>query len=130
MLLLPQARARYDGERLQLISVETAAGWHHDLWLPGYAWAETPQRWPVPGLAADGHAFQHLDLRRAVRQLAAAERQSGEWQLAERISFFSTLPGRGYPVLLSFLSDGASAPSSLSPAFVGACICEALGDVQ
>jgi hypothetical protein len=130
MLLLPHARARYDEQRLQLISAETAAGWHHDLWLPGYAWAETPHRWPIPGLAADGHAFQHAGLRRAVQQLAAAERQPGEWQLAERVAFHGTLPGRGYPVLLSFLERGASAPSSLSPAQVEACIADALGDAS
>jgi hypothetical protein len=125
-LLLPHARARYDDQRLQLISVETAVGWHHDLWLPGYAWAETPHRWPVPGLAADGHAFHHAGLQRAVRQLAAAERQPGAWQLAERVAFFGTLAGRGYPVVLSFMHQGASAPSSLGPSFVEDRVAEAL----
>jgi hypothetical protein len=130
MLLLPHARARFDGQRLQFISVETAAGWHHDLWLPGYAWAETPHRWPIPGLAADGHAFHHDGLQRAVRQLTEAERQPGEWQLAARISFSSTLPGRGYPVVLSFIRQGASAPSSLTPAFVEGRLAEALEGLQ
>lgn len=130
MLLLPHARARDDEQRLQLVSVETAAGWHHDLWLPGYAWAETPNRWPVPGLAADGHAFQHAGLRRALQRLATAERQRGEWQLAEHIAFHRALPGRGYPVLMSFMDQGASAPSSLSPSRVADCLAEALEDVQ
>jgi hypothetical protein len=129
-LLLPHARARHDEQRLQLISVETAAGWHYDLWLPGYAWAETPRRWPIPGLAADGHAFQHDGLHRAVRQLAAAERLPGEWQLAGRISFFGTLPGRGFPVLLSFMDRGTSARSSLKPSFVEDRIAEALEGMQ
>jgi hypothetical protein len=34
-LLLPQARARLDAERVQLVSVETPGGWYYDLWYPG-----------------------------------------------------------------------------------------------
>ncbi len=52
-LLLPQARARFDRERLQLVSVEADSGWYHDLWYPGYVWAETPESWRPDGLVLE-----------------------------------------------------------------------------
>jgi hypothetical protein len=47
-ILLPQVRARCDAERACLVSVERKTGWFHDLWLPGYLWADTEGLWRVP----------------------------------------------------------------------------------
>jgi hypothetical protein len=125
-LVWPQARARLDRERLHLVSVETDAGWHHDLWDPGYAWAETPRSWRPPGLAAQGdsnvHVLDHPALAAAVDDLARRERGAGQWTLARRVTPFSSLDGRGFPVVLAFLADARPAASSLSPDTVAAAL--------
>lgn len=48
-LLWPQVRALWDAERVCLVSVERKTGWFHDLWFPGYLWADTEGKWIVPG---------------------------------------------------------------------------------
>jgi len=40
ILFWPQARAKSDAERMCLVSIESPAGWHYDLWFPGYLWAD------------------------------------------------------------------------------------------
>ena len=129
-LLWPQARARFDRERVHLVSVEGEAGWYHDLWYPGYAWAETPRSWRPAGLRAQGdsntYLVDHPALADAVDGLARLERASGQWTLARRLTPFSTLEGRGFPVVLSFLGDDAPATSSLEPDLVA----ERLADVH
>jgi len=121
-LLWPQARARFDRERVHLVSVEAEAGWYHDLWYPGYAWADTPRSWRPAGLSAQGdsntHVLDHPALADAVDGLARLERASGQWTLARRLTPFSSLEGRGFPVVLSFLADDGPATSSLEPELV------------
>jgi hypothetical protein len=121
-LLWPQARARFDRERVHLVSVEADAGWYYDLWYPGYVWAETPRSWRPDGLKAQGdsneHVLHHPALTDAVDALGKLERAAGQWTLARRLTPFSTLKGRGFPVVLSFLSDDGPATSSLEPALV------------
>jgi hypothetical protein len=121
-LLLPQARARFDRERVHLVSVEAGAGWYYDLWFPGYAWADTPQSWRPPGLSAledsNTHRLDHAALAEAVDELTRLERASGQWTLARGLTPFSTLEERGFPVVLSFLADDGPAPSSLEPELV------------
>lgn len=121
-LLWPHARARFDRERIQLVSVETAGGWYHDLWYPGYVWAETPHSWRPAGLTAQGdsneYAFVHPELSAAVEELARLERADGQWTLAQQVTPFRSLHGRGFPVMLSFLTDARPAASSLAPALV------------
>jgi hypothetical protein len=121
-LLSPQARARFDRERVHLVSVEAEAGWYHDLWYPGYVWADTPRSWRPPGLCAqedsNTHLVEHPALAEAVDGLTRLERASGQWTLARDLTPFSTLEGRGFPVVLSFLADDGPAPSSLEPEFV------------
>lgn len=128
-LLWPQARARFDRERVHLVSVEAEAGWYHDLWVPGYAWADTPRSWRPAGLRADGdsntHLLVHPSLADAVTELARLERARGRWKLARRVSPFSSLEGRGFPVILSFLTDDRPAPSSLEPELVAQRLAEA-----
>jgi hypothetical protein len=121
-LLLPHARARWDRDRVQLVSVEATNGWYHDLCYPGYAWAETPRSWRAPGLVSAGtsnlHGLDHQPLANAAGTLAREETARGEWALARQLSPFSSLSGRSFPVVLSFMADGAPAPSALPPAVV------------
>jgi hypothetical protein len=121
-LLWPQARARFDRERVHLVSVEAEAGWYHDLWYPGYTWADTPRSWRPAGLSAQGdsnnHVLDHAALADAVDGLARLERASGQWTLARRLTPFSSLKGRGFPVVLSFLAHDEPATSSLEPDLV------------
>jgi hypothetical protein len=121
-LLSPRARARFDRERVHLVSVETDGGWYHDLWYPGHVWAETPGLWRPAGLRAQGdsntHLLEHPALADEVSELARLERASGRWTLARRLTPFSALEGRGFPVVLSFLDGDRPAPSSLDPELV------------
>jgi hypothetical protein len=123
-LLSPHARAKHDAQRAQLVSVETDDGHHHDLWLPGYTWAETVGWWRPPGITNTGSSNTH-ELRLAaldelVAELTALETARGRWALARRLTPFATLAGRGFPVVLSFLLDGAPAPSALRPETIAA----------
>ena len=131
-LLWPQARARFDRERVHLVSVETETGWYHDLWYPGYAWAETPRSWRPAGLRAQGdsntHLLHHPALADAVDGLASLERASGQWTLARHLTPFSSLEGRGFPVVLSFLADDGPAMSSLEPDLVAERLAKAYCD--
>src|SRR5262245_1610367 len=119
VLLLPQARARRDEQALQLLSVPGPQGWFHDLLYPGYCWAETPGRWRPPGLVTDTargqYRLESAALHRAAASLNAAERRRGRWCVAESMSPFGGLRGRGFPVVLSMLEGDAIAPSSLAP---------------
>ena len=119
VLLLPQARARRDGQRVQLISVAGADGWYHDLLYPHYCWAETPHRWRPPGLHHDRrtnrHRLHHAPLHRIAGALNDAERGRGRWRVAEQLSPFGALPGRGFPVVLSCLHGDAPVPSTIAP---------------
>jgi hypothetical protein len=131
-LLWPQARARFDRERVHLVSVEAEAGWYHDLWYPGYAWADTPRSWRPAGLVAQGdsneYLLDHPLLADAVDGLARLERARGQWTLARRLTPFSALEGRGFPVVLSFLADGAPAASSLEPELLAERLAEVCRD--
>jgi hypothetical protein len=131
-LLWPQARARFDRERVHLVSVEAAAGWYHDLWYPGYAWADTPRSWRSSGLRAQGdsnsHLLDHPPLADAVDRLARLERAFGQWTLARHVTPFSSLDGRGFPVVLSFMADDAPAASSLEPGLVAEHLAKAYTD--
>lgn len=122
-ILPPHARARRDGERVQLVSVEAEGGWYYDLWYPGYTWADTVGRWRPPGVrpagSSNAHQFLHPPLRAGVDALADREKGAhGRWTLAGMLSPFASLEGRNFSVVLSFLADGAPAPSSLPPAKV------------
>lgn len=101
-------------ERVHLVSVESpSGGWHHDLWYPGYCWAETPDSWRPPGLRlledSNEYAFDHPALSAAVAALPAP------WTLATH------LKGRGFPVVVSSMDACALDPeivaASLSRAF-------------
>lgn len=109
-LLWPQARARVDEQKISLISVEGDGGWFHDVWYPGYSWAETPDRWrPTDITSAE-------PLRTAIAELAKAERNPGRWWTADELSLSGQQRGRPFPIVASFLS-GYNQPtvSSITP---------------
>ncbi len=119
--LWPQVRNREHGERVQIVSAPAADGWLHDVWAPSYAWAETPNRWSLPGLVSTGDSNQwivdHEPLRNAAAALNAIETAPGRWVAAERLTPWNTLSGRSFPVVLSFLALDADhpSPSGLDP---------------
>ncbi|MEO7095535.1 MAG: DUF6687 family protein [Polyangiales bacterium] len=125
--LWPHARRRRYGQHAELVSVRATEGWFHDLWLPGYVWADTPNRWSVPGLLATGSSnewrIERPTLRLAFSKLRDAEHGTGTWTIADRLTPFATLNGRGFPVVASFVDDaGAPAVSSLDPSTVAAVL--------
>jgi hypothetical protein len=129
--LWPHVRNRRHGEALHLVSTEAADGWAHDLWLPGYVWAHTPDRWRPPILEGTGDSntwrIRTEVLAEAVAALRADERGPGTWALAEEVDAFASLRGRAFPVILSCVDgDGAPVPSSQTPARVVARLAPAL----
>jgi hypothetical protein len=129
-LLLPQARNRFDKERVQLVSIATERGWHHDLWYPGYMWADTENVWRAPGFrfadSTNAWFYGFPELMAAVEGLRRAEEARGHWTVVDRLLPFKTLPGRNFPVVVSFLEDGeCPATSSLEPARVAALLAPA-----
>lgn len=129
-VLPPAVRARLDGQRLQLLSSPLGSGWRHDLCWPAYAWAETPQRWPAPGLRSTGnsnrHTLHHPPLDQACATLAALEGGPGRWAVSSQLTPFAALTGRPFPVVLSCLQGDAPAASTLAPARVAAVLAQAL----
>lgn len=128
VLVLPQARARLDAQRLVLQSTACDAGWYHDLWLPGYVWAETPDSWRPTGLVVDSANTHRLDAPawgNAATSLQRKEAAPGRWALARLFTPFECLKGRGYPVVLAFLRGGRPAPSALPPEAVSAILLDA-----
>lgn len=124
--LWPQVRNRDHGQRVHIVSAPVNGGWLHDVWVPSYSWAETPDRWTLPGLVSTGDSNQwnvdHEPLRHAAKELAGDETAPGRWVAAERLTPWVTLSGRAFPVVLSFLAehDDRPAPSSLGPEQVAA----------
>jgi hypothetical protein len=118
--LWPQVRNRTDAERVQLVSVPGDGGWFHDLWYPGYCWADTPGRWSVGGLRSTGDSntwvVDHPPLDDALATLAARETATGRWVRARRLTPFSAVRGRAFPVVACFVdAGGAPAESGLPP---------------
>jgi hypothetical protein len=123
--LWPHARARRHGQAAHLVSVPVDGGWAHDLWLPGYVWAHTPDRWRPSVLEDTGDSntwrIHPEPLGGIVAGLQADEPRPGTWVRAEEIDPFAAVPGRAFPVIVSFLDDGSRPTASgLPPAEVAA----------
>lgn len=117
--LWPQVRNLDYGQRVQLVAIPGDGGWFYDLWLPGYAWAETPNRWAVPGLKSTGDSnvwlLRHPPLTAAVDELNRRETRPGTWAAAERLTPFLSMPGRQFPIVAAFVDDGRPVESGLGP---------------
>lgn len=113
-LLWPQVRARLDRERIVLLTIGMKGGWAHELWYPGYSWADTPQSWRPPGVEEDG-AFAHTGLAAALLRLQALETGEGAWTRAVKLLPGAAIGTRGFPVVAAFLKDGAPAASTIKP---------------
>lgn len=128
--LYPQTRNRWDREKVHLVSAETERGTYYDLWYPGYMWADTPHSWRAPGFhfsgSTNGYYYGYQPLEKAVARLYAMEPHRGRWKIARELSPFSSIPGRNYPVVVSFLGeDGHPAPSGISSETVADILSEA-----
>lgn len=120
MLLWPQARACWDAERVCLVSIERGKGWFHELWFPGYLWADTQGKWLVPGVRYhDGmsrYAIQNDRLTAAFEQLQQMEPGAGKWSLGGTIFPFGDALQEKFPLVGRFLDErGQPGTSSLPP---------------
>jgi hypothetical protein len=133
-LLWPQARAKWDDQRVCLVSAETASGWHHDLWFPGYLWADVEDRWVVPGMHyRDGMESYDLELPAldlAIQELNAAEGGAGRWTIGAGAFMFNALVQSQYPVVARVLdAEGHPLASGLDPDFVAAKLLSVFSDL-
>jgi hypothetical protein len=119
-VLWPHVRARWDGERVCLVSTERPSGWFHDLWYPGYLWADTEGKWRPPGLTyhegMSSYALEHAELLEAFAALQAQEPAHGHWALGgTTLSYGAELQER-FPLVGRFLDpQGHAAISRLAP---------------
>lgn len=118
--LWPHVRNRTHPEALHLVAT-SAGGCAYDLWLPGYVWAHTPDRWRPPLIegptSANTWRVRTELLADALEGLRSAERRRRcRWAVADEVDPFSALPGRGFPVVLASVDDaGRPRTSSLPP---------------
>ncbi|KAA3599309.1 MAG: hypothetical protein DWQ06_10355 [Calditrichaeota bacterium] len=122
-LLLPQARNKFDKEKVQLVCAENENGWFYDLHYPGFMWAETVNVWRAEGFefsgSTNGYFYGFPKLEKVVSELRELETNFGIWVLAKELTPFSSIKGRGFPVILSFLnSESKPTQSSLKPELV------------
>lgn len=115
-LILPQARNFFDKEKVQLLSLETNKGYYYDLWYPSYSWAETPHSWQPPGLLIEKtqNLLIPLDypfLTSAVKELNNLELNSNPWTVATKFNYETSLEGRIFPVILSYLNQKEQKPA-------------------
>lgn len=122
-VLWPQVRAHWDAERVCLVSFERTGGWFHDLYFPGYLWADTQGKWLVPGMQYhDGMASYDLDNARLVAAFEKLQRQEtapGQWGLGgTKLPFGKELQDQ-FPLIGRFLDErGDAAISDISPNLV------------
>lgn len=119
-LLWPQVRACWDTERVCLVSVERKGGWFHDLWFPGYLWADTEGLWLVPGMTyRDGMSRYDIQNGRLIAAFAELQRQEtalGQWGLGGTSLPFAEELQERFPLVGRFLDPrGEPALSRLSP---------------
>jgi hypothetical protein len=126
-VLWPQVRARWDAQRVCLVSAERNTGWLHDLWFPGYLWADTEGLWRPPGMTYhDGMASYTIDnppLVAAFAELQRREGAHGSWAFGgTELPFGGELQDR-FPLVGRFLDDeGRPAVSRLPPEVVAGAL--------
>jgi hypothetical protein len=128
----PHVRAKWDAEQVCLVSVERKTGWFHDLWFPGYLWADTEGLWRVPGLTYHkGMSSYELDNSRLIAAFEALQRQEtapGSWGLGgTTLPFGDELQGR-FPLVGRFINEeGQPAVSQLLPDRVAMALKDVFG---
>lgn len=119
-VLWPQVRARWDAERVCLVSTERKTGWFHDLWFPGYLWADTEGKWRPPGLTyPDGMSSYVINNDRLIAAFEELQRQETavcQWGLGgTKLPFGEELQER-FPLVGRFLNQqGRPTVGQLSP---------------
>ncbi len=113
-------RACWDAERVCLVSVERSTCWFHDLWFPGYLWADTEGKWLVPGVTYhDGMSRYDIENDRliaAFEQLQQTESTPGRWALGGTSLPFGDELQERFPLVGRFLDgEGLVNASGLSP---------------
>jgi len=119
-LLWPQVRACWDAERVCLVSVDRNTGWFHDLWFPGYLWADTEGKWLVPGFTYhDGMSRYDIEndrLIEAFRRLQQQETTLGRWALGGTSLSFGDGFQERFPLVGRLLNEeGQIHAGGLSP---------------
>jgi hypothetical protein len=132
LLFWPQVRARLDRERCCLVSVESPRGWHHDLYAPGYLWADTSTLWTIPGLRFhDGMQSYDLDNQPFLDAVAALNRLSdglGQWICAASPPPHGEMIQQSFPLILRFVdSENNPLSTTLDSNSVAATLAPALG---
>jgi hypothetical protein len=131
-LLWPQVRARWDAQRVCLVSAERISGWFHDLWFPGYLWADTEGLWRVPNFTFF-EGMRHYELAdprliEAFKALQRRETASGQWALGGTpLPFGNELQSR-FPLVGRFSKDFEKSAISQLPPDVVAKALEGLFD--
>lgn len=128
-VLWPHVRARWDAQRVCLVSVERATGWFHDLCLPGYLWADTADHWLVHGLTYhDGMSSYEMHNDRlfaAFQQLQRHETAPGHWSLCGTALPLGDELQKRFPVVGRFVDERAQptisnlGPDRVAQAFAG-----------
>ena len=126
-ILWPQVRAKWDAQRISLVSMERGSGWFHDLYFPGYHWADTEELWRVPGMnyskGMNDYELDHPSLIAAFEKLQSHETGAGQWSLGGTRLEHGTNLQKKFPLVGRFSGDdGHSAVSNQSPEKVAAAL--------
>ncbi|WP_157605128.1 DUF6687 family protein [Schlesneria paludicola] len=126
-VLWPHVRAQWDCQRVCVVSAERKSGWFHDIWFPGYLWADTENRWIPPG-AHNHDGMRSYDIANpmlvaAIEQLQRLENAEGLWGVGgTSLPFGEALQAR-FPLVGRFLDDqGRAAASRLVPEQIAAAL--------
>lgn len=128
-MLSNQVRNFYDRERLCLIVVKHKDGFFYDLIIPEYLWAETSTLWIPSGIINAGKTnlfhwksqtqeSSKPNLRQVCDDLNSIDTGVGQWLVAEEFNAFKTIPGKKFPVFMSYLNNKQAMPSKLDPEVV------------
>ena len=103
-----------------MVSTERKSGWLHDLYFPGYLWADTEGKWIVPDMTYnDGMASCDLDyfpLIQATEELQRQESALGQWSLGGTSLPFGKEVQEQFPLVGRFLDEeGQATNSQISP---------------
>lgn len=118
-LLWPQVRARWDRESICLVSTERPDGWFHDIWFPGYLWADTKGWWQPLAVHFEGMKSYRLEdpgWIQAFEWLQREEAAEGHWSLGGSDLPWGRAMQEQFPLVGRFLDgQGRSAVSKLKP---------------